>query len=266
IHQNTSGETKASVYKRIGAVVLPEFHEIDPTATGDRVKGKLESLSEGLRESQDSDNGDPTNEFCQFYIGANGPDATSTEEAKNLWEEIKNDFPFFADLHQIFAARPNVTPIAVTTGVGPHGKKTFHMQPPSDDEDNTTFTASQVSQIRTLQDALNHANTAPRAASPSFEFVNDKENTPFFHAMMSSQTPIRTKAPKPSSMSQDSITKVKGRIQKITPKRSIEDTLFEIQRVNLNAMNARAREELLLKKRNCLLEEFKAGIWDAAEY
>ncbi|KAG1823183.1 hypothetical protein EV424DRAFT_1397173 [Suillus variegatus] len=44
-HENTSGETKASVYKRIGAIVLPECYEIDPTATGDRVKSKLESLT-----------------------------------------------------------------------------------------------------------------------------------------------------------------------------------------------------------------------------
>lgn len=43
--QNTSGETKVSVYKRIGATVLPEFYDLDPTATGDRIKGKLESLS-----------------------------------------------------------------------------------------------------------------------------------------------------------------------------------------------------------------------------
>ncbi|KAG2127705.1 hypothetical protein DEU56DRAFT_820196 [Suillus clintonianus] len=49
-HENTSGETKASVYKRIGAVVLPEFHEIDPTATGDRVKGKLESLTKTYKK------------------------------------------------------------------------------------------------------------------------------------------------------------------------------------------------------------------------
>ena len=41
--QNTSGESKASVYKRIGSIVLPEFSLIDPTATGDRIKSKLET-------------------------------------------------------------------------------------------------------------------------------------------------------------------------------------------------------------------------------
>jgi hypothetical protein len=35
---------KASVYKRIGVIVLPECYENDPMATGDHVKSKLESL------------------------------------------------------------------------------------------------------------------------------------------------------------------------------------------------------------------------------
>ncbi|KAG1729307.1 uncharacterized protein EDB91DRAFT_1253050 [Suillus paluster] len=43
-HENTSGKTKASIYKRIGAIVLPECYEIDPTATSDCVKSKLESF------------------------------------------------------------------------------------------------------------------------------------------------------------------------------------------------------------------------------
>lgn len=37
-------------------------------------------------------------------------------------------------------------------------------------------------------------------------------------------------------------------------------------RANLDAVNACAHDEMILKKRQCLLEEFKAGIWDAAEY
>ena len=37
-------------------------------------------------------------------------------------------------------------------------------------------------------------------------------------------------------------------------------------RANLDAVNARAREEMMLKKRQCLLEEYKAGIWSAVEY
>ncbi|KAG1829879.1 hypothetical protein EV424DRAFT_1316324 [Suillus variegatus] len=87
-----------------------------------------------------------------------------------------------------------------------------------------------------------------------------------FRDPISLQTPIGKKPPKPSSLSQDSIAKAKGRIQKLTPKRSLNDMLFDIQKANLDAVNARSRDEMKLKKRQCLLEEFKAGIWDAAEY
>ncbi|KIM67989.1 hypothetical protein SCLCIDRAFT_106838, partial [Scleroderma citrinum Foug A] len=41
-HENTSGETKASVFRWIGSILLPELHIIDATATGDRIKGKYE--------------------------------------------------------------------------------------------------------------------------------------------------------------------------------------------------------------------------------
>ncbi|KAG1735302.1 uncharacterized protein EDB91DRAFT_1250517 [Suillus paluster] len=219
---------------------------------------------EGLRQEQDHNGNDP-NKFCRFYIGADGPDTNSSEEAKNLWDQIKNDFPFFPDLHHIFAARPNITPIAITTGVGPHGKKTLHMQPLSDDEDDIIFTALQVSQIRTLQDALNLAGTTHHKVSPSFETADDKENTPMFCNPVSLQTPIGKKPPKPSLLLllQDSIAKAKGCIQKLTPKCSLNDMLFDIQKANLDAVNARACDEMKLKKRQCLLEEFKAGIWDA---
>lgn len=104
------------------------------------------------------------------------------------------------------------------------------MQPPSDDEDDVVFTASQVSQIRTLQDALNLAGTTRRRVSPSFETADDKENTPMFRDPISLQTPIGKKPPKPSSLSQDSIAKAKGCIQKLTPKRSLNDMLFDIQK------------------------------------
>ncbi|KAJ8589912.1 hypothetical protein M405DRAFT_817173 [Rhizopogon salebrosus TDB-379] len=101
------------------------------------------------------------------------------------------------------------------------------MQPPSDSEDSIVFTPSQVSQIQTLQDALNlrAVGNTHGGVSPTFELADDKENFDFF----ASQTPVGKKAPKPSSLSRESITKAKGRIQKIPPKRSINDMLFEIQ-------------------------------------
>lgn len=37
-------------------------------------------------------------------------------------------------------------------------------------------------------------------------------------------------------------------------------------RANLKSINDRARDELNLKRRQLLLEEFKAGIWEVDEY
>src|SRR5882762_6598799 len=47
-------------------------------------------------------------------------------------EQIERQFPFFPRLHAIMASRPNVTPIAVTTGVGPNGCKTVYYQDPNE--------------------------------------------------------------------------------------------------------------------------------------
>ena len=195
-------------------------------------------------------------------------------------DQILKEFPFFSELHRIFVARPNVTPIAVTTGVGPHGKKTLHLQP-LDPEPQAEFTDSQVSQFRTLHDALNHAQTQGSAGAVKGDTMDlsqgslEPEN--FFL-----QTPANKRGPKPSSFSQESLAKAKERIQKAPKKHTIENTLFDIQksvfsflysnfadlidRANIDALNSQAQQEMNLKTCEILLEEFKQGIWTAAEY
>jgi hypothetical protein len=41
--QNTSGERKVTVYKRIGQALVPNLFAINPNVVADRMKGKLES-------------------------------------------------------------------------------------------------------------------------------------------------------------------------------------------------------------------------------
>jgi hypothetical protein len=48
----------------------------------------------------------------------------------NFAEEIERAFPFFPRRHAIFASRPNVTPICITTALGPSGRSTVWYQPP----------------------------------------------------------------------------------------------------------------------------------------
>ncbi|KAF9236109.1 hypothetical protein BU15DRAFT_77315 [Melanogaster broomeanus] len=268
--ENTSKETKASVFRRIGSVLLPDFYSLDGTATGDRVKGKYEWLAktykhhakrllvtgEGITDADELEAGG--DEVCNFFIDAVGPDGHTPEAAKNIWE-----------LHRIWAAKPNKNPIAITTGIGPGGKKTLYMQPLASPEttdpiargegdDAFEFTELQYSEIRTLQDALNIAKTRQNT-TPSLETDGGKENLATSSWPLSQPallTPQHT-APKSSSLSQDSISKVKDHIQKVPKKRTIEDTLMAIHKNNTDSLNARAREELMVKKRQLLLEEFK---------
>ena len=53
----------------------------------------------------------------------------STTNILDAIEQIKKDFHYFPELHQLWAACPNVNPPAITTGVGPHGRSTLYIQP-----------------------------------------------------------------------------------------------------------------------------------------
>jgi len=47
-------------------------------------------------------------------------------------EQIVRDFSYFPEMHHLFSTHPNFNPPAVTTGVGPQGRKTIHFQAPTD--------------------------------------------------------------------------------------------------------------------------------------
>jgi len=187
---------------------------------------------------------------CSYFIEAGGPDESTPEQAK-IWgqciliflllssffiilDDIVSQFPFFPELHRIWATKPNKNPIAVTTGVGPLGKKTWIMQPLSSsraDEvikgDAVGLTDLQCQEIQTLQDALNLAQQSFSPEDLSFE----KENV----APLSTQskpdpfTPSCT-VPRSSTMSQKTLMKAKERIQKVPKKQTIEDTLMDIHK------------------------------------
>ena len=144
-------------------------------------------------------------------------------------DQILKEFPFFSELHRIFVARPNVTPIAVTTGVGPNGKKTLHLQPLDPVTPPAEFTDSQVSQFRTLHDALNHAETQTSVEAVKGDTLDSSQDS-LEKETFSLKAPANKRGPKPSSFSQESLSKAKERIQKAPKKRTIEDTLFDIQK------------------------------------
>ncbi|KAG1846544.1 hypothetical protein F4604DRAFT_1594956, partial [Suillus subluteus] len=214
------------------------------------------------------------NEYFDCYVPARGPDDTTTLRARSIWDEIEKVCVFFPVLHQIFSSHPNVTPIAITTGVGPHSKKTVHFQAPSDDEGDTgiEIMLDQQTQMQSLHHAL-QVEATRCANSPSFESSfdifyhdeDDKENAPPPSSQPIS-TPVAKRPPKASLFSQSSIKRAKQRISKVPKKCSLDETLIDMQMASLAAINAHATAEIHLQERQMLLKEFEAGIWDADEY
>ncbi|KAG8905570.1 hypothetical protein FRC01_008306 [Tulasnella sp. 417] len=157
--ENTSGDSKTAVYKRIGIELFPDERQATAspkeekavdTMLGNRVKSKWENLLGSYKlqaakmtvtggglslESVDDDQlADALEEAAgvsRLYVPPEGPSQDTSSEARNLWEEINNQFPFFAELHRLIGTRPNMIPISITTGTGPRGSTTIHPQPPS---------------------------------------------------------------------------------------------------------------------------------------
>ena len=102
-------------------------------------------------------------------------------------DEIEKEFIFFPTLHRIFASRPNVTPIVITTGVGPNGPKTVWIQPPGDNsnidpillnEDRLRMAASQSSQVSQPSQASQPSQ--PRERSFGDNMANLRESISCF--------------------------------------------------------------------------------------
>ena len=185
------------------------------------------------------------------------------------------------------------------TGVGPHGKKTIHVQPPSDDEATLMLTSEQHLQMRSLHDILQaEATCCQLRESPPWQCEDGdlptqescasggKENVVPSSLTVPPVTPAVKRGPKPSSFSSslsESVEKAKERIAKIPKKCSFEDTLMDLQqyvyllsvlsslclhfnRANLDAINAYADQEGIVQERQMLLKEYEAGIWSVEEY
>ncbi|KAF8074111.1 hypothetical protein FPV67DRAFT_1650802 [Lyophyllum atratum] len=272
--ENTSGETKVTVFKRIGEKILPELFAVDPTVIADRVKSKVESLVRTYRKHHkklwqtgggvqaDGDDDEPSQEPSQegaldFYIPPTGPDESTPAAAKNLWEQIEKEFPLFPRLHVILSTRPNVVPIVVTTALVPEGHSavTWYQAPgDSSTESHAHETLSQPSPAISSGASTMSPGVAPRTFG-----------TPIINAP-AIPMPSQTRAPKPSTVSQESFEKARSLIQKTPAKRSLGETLLDIQRENLEALRSKASEELIVKKRGQLFEELKLGIWSRDQY
>jgi len=203
-----------------------------------------------MGEGVDNDNGlQGSEETLSFYIMGDGPCVETPPHAVNIWsvsiffvhlmiyliywfrtEQIKQEFPFFPTLHRIFASRPNVTLIVITTTLGPQGHKTVWYQPPDNnsniDPELLKESVSSAAGYPTPQREWSFGNNASgfvNANAPGPEPVSQAVN------IEKSNMPGSQHGPKPSMASRDAIENVCKAISKLPQKCSLADTLMEIQ-------------------------------------
>jgi hypothetical protein len=170
-------------------------------------------------------------------------------------EQIEEEFPFFPRLHAILAARPNVIPITVTTGMGPNGRKTVYYQPPdnrdssSGNQDGTDVEIAGLEtqkQYSTLMDAI--AAAGAQCTPPGTPFSSEPHSTPWHQtprrSVPLSPTALRARsiadkentAPagqqvrKSMSLASELLEKARASIKKNPPKPTLEETLIQVQR------------------------------------
>ena len=137
-------------------------------------------------------------------------------------EQIEEEFPFFPALHRILASCPNVTPIIITTALGPQGSKTVWYQPP-DNNSNTDDNSNIDPQL------LNEPVATVEPLTPQQERSFGDDAGALVNAMKT-RTPGSQRGPKPSSISRNAIENARKAVSKLPQKRSLADTLMEIQR------------------------------------
>jgi hypothetical protein len=147
-------------------------------------------------------------------------------------EEIIRAWPYFPRFHALYAGRPNVNPIAVTTGIGPTGPQTQWLQRPDDFIDPTLREREVPSTSPATPSAVSPALAATRS------FGSEQTNTYEPATPPSSQLPVSNppsqpptsstaRPPKPSTASHQAIDKLKATIQVIPKKRSVVEVLMD---------------------------------------
>ncbi|KAG2090285.1 hypothetical protein BD769DRAFT_1679708 [Suillus cothurnatus] len=175
-------------------------------------------------------------------------------EAKHLWGAITAKWPFFPNCHRIWATRPNINPLAVTTGVGPHSRCVTIMQPPDDGLQNIDPVLLAESDA-----ACSSATAVPETLKSQAAFATDMSNT----LKVPAQKVCHAKTP---SISESALEKARASIKKLPQKHSFEDSILDLQCENSKSLDTHLVEERKLKKWKILIEELKLGVWTADEY
>ncbi|KAJ7238943.1 hypothetical protein C8J57DRAFT_1478547 [Mycena rebaudengoi] len=279
--ENSQGASKTAVFKAIGETILPEEFAIDADAVAKRVKSKYNDLFDvfkkhnkrlrqtggGLGGNDDED--ESLHEYMQCYIPCNGPDETTTTEAKNLWDEIMNEFPFFATFHRLVSTRPNVNPPVIITGVGPGGRRITHIQPPSapshepfpdhliDPSLHGRVATPLLQSPRSVRSGtpISWEATPTKSARRPLQIL-DKENKP----PQTEKKKNKVKMESSPNLSH-AILAARASVSKVPAKRSFEEMLVSMHEDNIKQAHARQSAQDDLAKRRLMLEE-KAQLID----
>ena len=270
----TSGDTKDKVYQRMGEAMFPGLG----SEMKSRIKGQWEKMvgiyqthrarlrvtGGGLQPEDDS------GAEASCYVHSSGPDDSTPEFAQNLWQQICSEWPFFPRFHQHLGSRPNVSPVVITTAIGPAGQETVWMQP--------CRSAPQPATAPTT-----NAPAAPAPGTPSCTPPTLLEPTA---ATAACSTPLSGRGfavdvtntvatPSPLARSQSApnagTRQVAAAIQSASSgtakrPRSVAEVVVAVAEQTLSSLRKKTLQDNLLASRTALLAEFTAQIWTKEEF
>lgn len=202
----------------------------------------IKSTGGGLQASQqegDPDGADTGTSSLIAHIPSDGPTEDTPVMALNLWrtslitnsaglltpisEQIEEKWPYFPRFHRLLCTRPNIVPIAIATGVGPHGGSTVYYQgkaPPS---------AHQAGPHR-IPDHL--IDPALRAVDVNQHAPPQTPPTPPPSQRVPSGPPASASKATPNKVAQESLAiamqKASATIKPVSKKRTFEDRFVDM--------------------------------------
>ncbi|KAJ3746988.1 hypothetical protein EV360DRAFT_57133 [Lentinula raphanica] len=242
--------------KCIAAVIIPKSHAINPTNASKRcvdhwnlyrmifasiesdlmisfirlVKKykehakRLRKTGEGVRNDDEEipiADDQEKDKYLDSYVGPQGPDETMPDRIRNIWEDIINKFPLFPRLHTLLAARANITPPQLTTGVGPSGRTVLHLQMPQVESSALALPTPAMAGNSMLDDS--QGSIPPRPST--FGSFSPSDNS--YPATPIPPTLDRQAQPAASSSLNTAIEKARGNRSR-PQKHTAEDRLFDI--------------------------------------
>jgi len=151
-------------------------------------------------------------------------------------EQIVGDFSYFPEMHRLFSTHPNFNPPAVTTGVGPQGRKTVHFQALTD------FQRA----ISPVIDPSLIGLTYPQHPLASSDIFNATENEP---AVVPSYEPVTLADPVAAG------NKENGEVALTTPARVSKTSAFGFTKLDDAVRKARDLIKPLSAKRSSRIED-----------